>query len=471
MAGKELSGEVVAEKQGRPLDFSGYLRNRGVRFAAVIILVAVLAVVFGLQVYARSFTYVVYLDEEEVGFVTDREEILRFVARLHEKEARDTGLEVRMAQEIRVEKERRPKAVARDWEVKDKLRRGITFDVYAYEIVVNDQPVLAVGTLQDYEKVVAELKNASLSGRENAVVREVVLNERVEAVWTTVDPGRLYSAGAAAEILRRGTDRRETYLVSRGDSLWTIARNNNMTVEQIRAANPHLQNTDRLRVGEQLELVVAEPIVHVSVTEDVTLMEPIPFTTTYQNDSKMYQGTTRVITPGKTGRKEVVYRIYRESGRETGREVLSETVIEEPRTQVVARGTAVAPVTGTGRFMWPVAGGGRITSRYGPRGRGFHYGIDIGSAAGTAVLAADAGVVTYSGWAGSYGIMVSIDHGNGYVTRYAHNLATLVSVGQKVQKGQQIARVGSTGNSTGPHLHFEVLRNGSHLNPLNFFSP
>jgi murein DD-endopeptidase MepM/ murein hydrolase activator NlpD len=471
MTAKKLLAKVAAQKEKiRPVKLAGFFHNRGVTVAVLLLLAVTVAVFAGLQAYARSFTYVVYLDEEEVGFVAGEEEILRFVAGLYEKEARNTGLEVRMSQEIRVEKERRPGAVAREWEVKDKLRQNIRFDAYAYEIVVDDRPVLAVASLQDYKKVVDELKSSFVSGRDNAVVREIALNERVEAVWTTVDPGRLYSADKAAEILKRGTDRRETYLVSRGDSLWTIARSHNMTVEQVRAANPHLQSTDRLQVGEELELVVAQPIVRVSVTEDVTVTESIPFNTTYQNDSKMYQGTSRIITPGKTGRREVVYRITRENGRETGREILSQTITEEPKTQVVARGTAIAPVRGTGQFMWPVAGGGRISSRFGPRAGGFHYGVDVSTAIGTAVLAVDAGVVVFSGRAGTYGILVTIDHGNGYITKYAHLSASLVSVGQKVQKGQQIAKVGSTGRSTGPHLHFEILRNGARINPLNFFS-
>jgi murein DD-endopeptidase MepM/ murein hydrolase activator NlpD len=242
-----------------------------------------------------------------------------------------------------------------------------------------------------------------------------------------------------------------------------------MAVEQIIQANPQLVESDRLQIGDELSLVVAEPLVHVTVTEDVVLVERIPFETKYQNDSKMYKGATKIITPGQYGYREVTYRITRVDDREFQREVIDEKVVEEPQTQVVARGTAAAPVSGNGRFIWPVAGGGRITSRYGYRGRSFHRGVDIGTATGTAILAADSGTVTYAGWSGGYGILVVIDHGNGYITKYAHNSALLVSVGSRVQKGQQIAKSGSTGNSTGPHLHFEIMKNGTNINPLQFF--
>lgn len=469
MAKTELSVKDAVQKKLRALKFPAFTCRQRVRVVALALLAAALAVGLGLQVYARSFTYVVYLDNKEVGFVSGEEKILNFLASLQEENALSTGLEVQLSQEIRVEKERRRGAVVADSEVKEELRRKIQFEVYAFEIVVNDQPVLAVKTLQEYEKIMDELKASFVSGRENTVVRQIGIRDNVEAVWAAVDPVSIHSADTAAEILKRGTTQRKTYVVSRGDSIWTIARDNKMTVEQVRTANPHLQRTDRLQIGEQLELVVPKPLVVVTVTEDVTEIEPIPFATTHRNDSRMFQGLTRIITPGKAGRQEVVYRIARENGRETGREVLSKKVLEEPRTQEVARGTAVAPVRGTGQFIWPIAGRGRITSRFGPRGRSFHNGLDIGSPAGTPVLAADDGVVIHAGWAGSFGILVTIEHGNGYVTRYAHNSATLVADGQKVKKGQQIARVGSTGRSTGPHLHFEVLRNVRHLNPLNFF--
>lgn len=98
----------------------------------------------------------------------------------------------------------------------------------------------------------------------------------------------------------------------------------------------------------------------------------------------------------------------------------------------------------------------------------FHAGLDFAGPEGTQVIAVATGVVTYAGRDGSYGQLVEITHGNGYVTRYAHNERVLVSVGQTVQKGNPIALMGNTGRSTGTHLHFEVLRDGAPVNPLAF---
>jgi murein DD-endopeptidase MepM/ murein hydrolase activator NlpD len=98
-----------------------------------------------------------------------------------------------------------------------------------------------------------------------------------------------------------------------------------------------------------------------------------------------------------------------------------------------------------------------------------HNGIDISAPSGTPILATGGGTVTFSGWQGAYGHKVIIDHGFGIRTVYAHNSRNLVSVGQVVERGDHIANVGSTGNSTGPHVHYEVLVNGTAVNPVNFF--
>ncbi len=98
----------------------------------------------------------------------------------------------------------------------------------------------------------------------------------------------------------------------------------------------------------------------------------------------------------------------------------------------------------------------------------FHKGLDFAGTAGAAVVAVAAGVVTWAGERSGYGEMVEISHGNGLVTRYGHNKGNLVTIGQTVTRGEPVARMGSTGRSTGPHVHFEVLRNGRQVDPLSF---
>ncbi|MBV8342195.1 MAG: M23 family metallopeptidase, partial [Gammaproteobacteria bacterium] len=97
-----------------------------------------------------------------------------------------------------------------------------------------------------------------------------------------------------------------------------------------------------------------------------------------------------------------------------------------------------------------------------------HKGVDFAGAPGSSVTAVAAGVLTWAGERSGFGKLVEINHGDGFVTRYAHNERTLVTVGQTVKRGAQIALMGSTGRSTGPHVHFEVLRNGRNVDPLSF---
>ena len=116
--------------------------------------------------------------------------------------------------------------------------------------------------------------------------------------------------------------------------------------------------------------------------------------------------------------------------------------------------------------MAPAAG--TVTSGYGPRGGSIHYGLDIANRIGTPIVSAMAGEVISSGPASGFGQWVRVRHGNGLTTVYGHIHESLVSVGQRVSAGQQIATIGNRGHSTGPHLHFEVHRSGSKINPLTW---
>jgi murein DD-endopeptidase MepM/ murein hydrolase activator NlpD len=160
------------------------------------------------------------------------------------------------------------------------------------------------------------------------------------------------------------------------------------------------------------------------------------------------------------------------NARETREEYLQE--VEGLAAQSAALAAAIqdaqanAGSTGSGvsasGFIWPV--NGAVVSGFGMRWGRMHEGIDISATTGTPIWAAAAGTVIHAGWLGGYGNLVVVDHGNGLATAYAHASVILVVVGQEVAQGETVALVGSTGNSSGPHLHFEVRVNGVAVDPL-----
>ncbi|MBQ3986078.1 MAG: peptidoglycan DD-metalloendopeptidase family protein [Oscillospiraceae bacterium] len=215
------------------------------------------------------------------------------------------------------------------------------------------------------------------------------------------------------------------------------------------------------------------PYLTVRVTERQNYIEDVDYDVTYQDDSSMYQGDTRVLVKGEYGKADIVADVEYVNGIETQRTVISRVMLSEPKPETRARGTKERPSwLPTGSFRWPC--GGRITSYFGYRNTGirgastYHQGIDIACAYGTTIVAADGGTVEYTGYKGAMGYTVIINHGNGYKTYYEHCSSFACRAGQHVYKGQAIAYVGSTGVSSGAHCHFGIQKNGTYVNPLNY---
>lgn len=180
----------------------------------------------------------------------------------------------------------------------------------------------------------------------------------------------------------------------------------------------------------------------------------------------------RVLDERVQAKRELLDRVVRERAlaEQAVREMEEDQAALEPLIQRLQPSAVPKPQVGAAAFVWPLRG--PITSRFGVRRhpffrrRHFHAGVDISAPRGTPVPAAAAGTVIFTGWYGGYGKLVILDHGSGISTLYGHLSAITVSVGQRVTRRQIIGRVGSTGYSTGPHLHYEIRRNGRPINPL-----
>lgn len=198
----------------------------------------------------------------------------------------------------------------------------------------------------------------------------------------------------------------------------------------------------------------------------------IPYSTTRVKTDTQPMGYYAVTTKGVDGVKRKSLVVESINGEETSRTETSAEVVTEPVTRVITIGTAkVSPseksnATSSG-LICPISRGKFIVSSYYGDGRN-HKGVDLAANKGVAIFAAASGSVTYAGYDGDYGYSVIIDHGNGMKTRYAHASYLCVTKGQVVSQGDMVAAVGSTGYSTGNHLHFEVIINGTRVNPAPY---
>ena len=195
-----------------------------------------------------------------------------------------------------------------------------------------------------------------------------------------------------------------------------------------------------------------------------TYSVPLPYETRYVDSDQYYKGTQTIKTSGANGENLVTAEITYIGDEEVSREIKQVETIKEPVDKVVLVGTKVKPTAApTGAFIRPVKGG-YTTSRF----SGGHRGVDLVVPLGTSVSAADGGTVIYAGYSSSYGNHVKIRHSGGFVTLYAHLNSMSAQYGDKVYQGQEIGKCGSTGNSTGPHLHFEIIKNGVLVNPESY---
>lgn len=206
--------------------------------------------------------------------------------------------------------------------------------------------------------------------------------------------------------------------------------------------------------------------------------QKIAFNTVKNKTTSLESGKSVVTQNGVYGLSRITEEITYLNGEYVGKATVASETLTEPIDKVVSVGTKVVvkkvPTNAASKeaasklgFIYPISRNRTIVTSYWGDGRG-HKGVDIAGPVGTHIYAAQGGTAKVVKNGGAYGIYVEVDHGNGYVTKYAHCSAVAVSNGQKVSAGQVIAYVGNTGRSTGPHLHFEVIKNGTRINPAPF---
>ncbi len=260
-----------------------------------------------------------------------------------------------------------------------------------------------------------------------------------------------------------------------------------MTEERFYELNPQVAKNG-LIAGETVSVETEKPVLEVKCVIVRQYTVSVNFKSTTVKDATKYTTYKKLKTAGKKGTNKVTEEIVYVGGVEQSRKVIKTEVLKTPVDEVYVVGTKKLPSGGgggssgggggggggrvpTGMFTWPVPGVKHVSSYYGMRWGRLHKGIDIstGGIYGRTVVASASGKVTRAGWFSSYGYCIDIQHSSGYLTRYAHLSKINVSKGQYVSSGQAIGKVGNSGNSTGPHLHFEIRLNGNTKNPMSYF--
>ena len=296
--------------------------------------------------------------------------------------------------------------------------------------------------------------------------------EEVEIVEAYLPEHELTPLQTAIDEVIKEQETPGEYEVVAGDTLSEIAIKVNIPMDQIIEMNSEVLEDENstIRVGDTLIITVPEPELSVERTEQNYYEEIYDAEIIYVDNDEWYTTQTRVLQQPSAGFRRVVADVSYLNDKEVSRTILKEEIVMEAVPKIVERGTKIPPT-----YIKPVSGG-RLSSGFGSRSAPvagastYHKGVDWAVPVGTAVFASCGGTVAKAGWGSGYGYVVYINHEDGRQTRYAHLSKILVSVGDTVAQGDKIALSGNTGRSSGPHLHFEILINGSQVNPLNYLN-
>ena len=271
-------------------------------------------------------------------------------------------------------------------------------------------------------------------------------------------------------VLNEGGGAR-TYTAAEGDTVQTVLDATGVAWDSLAALNPDLTGTDQeIAAGTEVITGVQSPdLLQVKVIRRESYTSEIPYDTVETQSSEYDFGETVVTSAGQNGLQEITQDITYIDGVQTEISTVSVETLQEPVSEYVTKGThlksGMTANYGSGEWMWPVPQYTYVSRWM----SSFHKGADICAAYGTPIYASDSGVVVTAGYHYSYGNYVVIDHGNGWTTLYGHMSALGCSSGQAVERGEVIGYVGSTGNSTGNHCHFEMHHNGTLVSARNFF--
>ncbi len=433
--------------------------------------------------------YHVYIDGERIGTVDSTNIIDKVIEQKKDSMQKEYNELSLVANDVSIIEEHAFLPTVNNAATVKKVEAGVEIVAEAKAITIDGEPVAYLTNEEDAEEALKQLKLQYVKQEElqelearkdseeplpplaegQSRLLDVSFTEKVSVSEEKVSPDQVLTPEETVTLLQKGTLEEKKYQVKEGDVLGSIAVAHELATDELLALNPDITEDTTIQIGQELNVTAYKPFLTVVVTMEQNKNEAIKHETKVVENSNMYKGDTKVTQEGQDGEKAVHYEYEMINGITTATIKVAETVKKEPVAHVVEKGTKVVPSRGTGNLAWP-ASGGYISSHVGYRWGRLHKGIDIARPSNYTIKAADNGTVVEAGYSGGFGNKVVINHNNGLRTIYAHLSSIHVSVGQTVTKGQQIGVMGSTGNSTGVHLHFEVYKNGALQNPLDYLN-
>ena len=309
------------------------------------------------------------------------------------------------------------------------------------------------------------------------IVENVYVDENITIKETNipVDKKIYTSATSLSKYLLYGSNAKQSeYTVKAGDTIETVAFNNEISPDELLLSNDTLTSTNNLLYpGQTLKIVATNPKISVVEESFVVKDTKSKYKTEEKYDDSLVMGEEKTLQEGQDGLDRVSQNVKQVNGEIVYVDPKGKQVIKSPVNKVIVKGSKNVPEVGSlSNWGWPTDSGWTLSSNYGYRSmwgrRELHTGLDIsGTGYGSKIYATNNGKVMIAEYHYSYGNYVVVNHNNGYMTVYAHMSRINARVGQTVAKGQVIGYVGCTGSCTGPHVHYEVWKGTKykHVNP------
>ena len=330
-----------------------------------------------------------------------------------------------------------------------------------------------IGAVKDAQPVQDALHENLLNYHVEGNVKDISYSSKIEYTNGIYLVNSVKSEEDTINMLTSAKTKKGVYVAQSGDTTVSVCQKYSMTDDDFSKLNPNAD--DEIYPGQVLNVYERESYLPIQYELEAQVLSFLDYETIEVETSSLNVGTRALLVKGERGEKRSDIEITFVDGIERSRQTIASEITKEPVVEQIGIGTYAAKpessstvLTGSGQFGWPVDGGYISDTFISNRN---HKGLDIAAPNGTNIYAGGDGIVIAAGWnSGGYGYFVEIDHLNGYQTVYAHMSSVFAVEGQEVTRGQLIGAVGTTGNSSGYHCHFEVRYQGVCLNPANFLN-